>query len=422
MRVNTQGDPVLVGHGVRLLSVPMGARMGGYVDRSHGSTGTLDELTVHVVTIGDDMQRFIWCVADVPCINRDLADVIKRTIAMKVPGVCPNTTWISATHTHSGPETGCMPGGATTPPRWRSGILSAALGAVYDALENEKRRALVLHRNTIYGVGGQRNEQGPNNDAVPVTIIEVRGGRRVAGVIVILPIHATVLGADNTLVSADLPGVIRAQLMSGAKSPPEWSIVATGAAGDISTRPHRRSQTPMELNRLGAVVASVIQGELDGVEVPIAGREIGIRSAEQADIRVPARSRCEATVSAAQLRRSLAAEPPGSAQYRAAYTRLQGAHLAGRARQVRDPKCAVSVLTLGELVFVGIGAEPFLGVQWELEERLGKSVVTVGYTNGYLGYLPTREAYSREDYEVLISPCGSGAAQAIIEYIVSLTV
>jgi hypothetical protein len=37
--------------------------------------------------------------------------------------------------------------------------------------------------------------------------------------------------------------------------------------------------------------------------------------------------------------------------------------------------------------------------------------VLVGYTNGYLGYLPTHDAYRRPTYEVLRTPVARGGAE-----------
>jgi hypothetical protein len=45
----------------------------------------------------------------------------------------------------------------------------------------------------------------------------------------------------------------------------------------------------------------------------------------------------------------------------------------------------------------------------------------VGIANGYIGYLPTREAYEAGGYEVVSSKCRPEAADVLIENVVSLT-
>jgi hypothetical protein len=45
----------------------------------------------------------------------------------------------------------------------------------------------------------------------------------------------------------------------------------------------------------------------------------------------------------------------------------------------------------------------------------------VGIANGYIGYLPTREAYATGGYEVVSSKCQPEAADILVEKVASLT-
>ena len=68
------------------------------------------------------------------------------------------------------------------------------------------------------------------------------------------PCHPTVLGAENLALSADLPGAYRRQLHA-LLGDATWIVLATGAAGDISTRHMRQAQSFDELERLGGLLA-----------------------------------------------------------------------------------------------------------------------------------------------------------------------
>ena len=97
-------------------------------------------------------------------------------------------------------------------------------------------------------------------------------------------------------------------------------------------------------------------------------------------------------------------------------TALQAAQLAAAApAPPPDPACAVAVAGIGPVSLVALGAEPYLALAERLDARLDAAAVLVGYTNGYLGYLPTRAAYRRSDYEVLRSPVAAGSAEEVLD-------
>lgn len=406
-----------MGHGVSAVTVPVDTPMGGYDDRVGGAAGVLDPIEMHAVVIGDGASRFVWVVADLPCVNTDLASDVRAAVVAAVPGASPATVWLSATHTHAGPETGCTPGGTRTPAPWGERLTRVALGAVTEAVDAEVGvDDLALHRTTLRGVGGQRSGRRPRR-TVPLTVLVGWRAGRPHGVVAVLPVHPTVLGADNRLVSADLAGACRRAVADApGAGAPDWTVVATGAAGDVSTRPHRREQTGAELARLGSAAA---RGVARAVRTPGVGTgrdgTVG-RAAARTAVALPPRVATEVVAEP----EPVAAHVSGAAARRTAYTRRQGARLAQLARDVREPRCTVTALTIGNLQLVGVGAEPFLDLDRELRDRAGPSTVLVGYTDGYLGYLPTDTARRDAEYEVLVSPCAHGAADAVLDECVRL--
>ncbi|MFC4950454.1 hypothetical protein [Pseudonocardia sp. GCM10023141] len=384
------------------LAVPDGSPMGGYAARPGPSTGVLDPLQVAAVSIRAGTDRFVWLVADLPCVNVDLTAAIRDAV--------PGTVWLSATHTHAGPETGCTPGGTRTPPHWLAAVTAAATDAAARAVAAEAPATVELRRLTLRGVAGQRSGARPRR-TVPVDVLSVHApGGEVTGVITVLPVHPTVLDAANRCVSADLAGAVRDGVRERTGA---WSVAATGAAGDVSTRPHRREQTPAECTRLGRVAAAAVVRSLRGPAAVTAGAPLRSRTAAVALDPKPATAVPIAALTTALAAAERAGDPVA---IRTAATALQAAELARSEPRPADLNCAVAAVRLGSLTLLGLGAEPYLA----LRDELDGGAVLVGYTNGYVGYLPTRAAYGRPDYEVLRTPTAAGSAERALAAAVDL--
>lgn len=392
------------------LPVPQGTRMGGYADRDGGSTGVLDPLTVSVLTWSDGHRRVAVAIVEVVCVNADLSAAVRAEVADV------DLLWVVATHTHSGPETGCRPGGTPTPPAWREGLVRAVREAAARAIMAERGTTATVHSGPLRHVGAARSRPAPD-PVVPLTVVAVRRGGRIAGLLVELPVHPTVLPATNRMVSADLPGAVRRAL--ARQLPGTWIAVATGAAGDISTRHTRRGHGPGELTRLGELVADRCLELLDGPGRP------GWSTDDQPvwrsrNVLLLARHRSSAEA-AAELVNDEAAhrsvrEGADPVLARIAEGRLQGARLAVTlAGWTGDLDVEVGVLRLGRLALVALPGEPFLGLAAAVVGMGPVPTVVLGYANSYPGYLPTRDAYHRADYEVLASVVAPGGGEHLVE-------
>ncbi|WP_379479010.1 hypothetical protein [Nonomuraea roseola] len=449
-----------VGYGSAGLTVPEGMPMGGYLDRQGPSAGTLDPLEVSAVTWSDGERRFALAVADLVCVNDDLAERARRAAGCEL--------WLAATHTHAGPETGCVPGGGPTPEPWLDLVAEAVRTAVHRAVDSERPSEGVALRGDLRGVGADRSR--PEAEAVvPLDVIAVLDGG-MAGVVVVLPVHPTVLPAANLLVSADLAGAVRRALRERL-GPGVWVVVATGAAGDISTRHTRRGQDAAELDRLGAVVADrcldlltdaalaeaggadpggadsggLGSGGLGSGGADSGGADYGGADSGGADSGGPGRGgegagradggrvwaagsridtarrrialeraavAADAESLAADLERAEAVGDPVSA--RLARSRVEGLrarHTPAAGAGAIDAE--VGVVRVGGLALVGLPGEPFLAVADQIAEAAPCPTVVLGYVNGYPGYLPAADAYRRTEYEVLASQVAEGSAELL---------
>jgi len=394
-------------HARAVIEVPDGTMMGGYVDRVAPASGTLDPLELHAVLFEAGTDRFALIALDLVSVGTDLTAAVRSELA----GHGIDAAWVAATHTHSGPAAGTRPGGGGSTPKALVGEVLRALRSAVAAWETaEVATTVEALRVWVDGVGGPRNH-ADSTSPVPVDALAIRDHDRLLGLILVVPIHATVLGAENCRISADLHGGIRRALVARAGG---WAVCLTGAAGDISTRYQRRGQTSEEIDRLSDRLVEAVGAALSADDAPVqrpdgagaAGTIVGPR----------AMSVSVATRRDDDLERLLAelgarrATTPG----RAETVLRHGAQIAEQLRQRSWPATIdldLEVVRLDGISLVALPCEPFLDVGEAIAAGVGDTIV-IGYANGYLGYLPTDP--DDLSYEVLSSPFGAGAADQVI--------
>ena len=386
-----------IGHGRAPLPVPEGTPMGGYAARVGGAAGVLDPLGVDCLSIAGDHGRLVLVVAEILCIDAALAEAVRERVAAAVGG----DIWVCATHTHSGPEVGGLAGPA--PLEWRRAVADAAAAAADAAVATERELAGRLHTGVVEGVASPRGDDAAEA-CVTVDVLACTDAHGdVRGVLAVLPIHPTVLPASSNVISGDLAGAIRSRLAREF----EWAVVATGAAGDFSTRRTRRAQTPEECRRLGEVAAEQLVALVRDAGKPMWEASDGSVAAEQGSIALPAYRREEAELVELRARVTAAQEDArDAAEARTLATALQGIAIAERAPDAaRDVPIELAAARIGRLELFAVGAEPFHSFADAL-----RPAVCLGYANGHAGYLPDAAAYASPGYEVLASALPPDAA------------
>jgi hypothetical protein len=249
-----------------------------------------------------------------------------------------------------------------------------------------------IHACVVSGVGGIRS-LAPNIIDLPVDVVAFRGlDERLIGAFVPLPIHSTVLPAQNVAVSADLVGGVRAHVEQATGA---WMVLSSGAAGDISTRHSRRGQSVSELDRLSELVGRII-----------AARRV---------VSLPLASRTDRQALGASALAALRESP--SAPPRSRETLRQGIDLIGGLPVTGRLDVELAVVGIGELALCAVPGEPFLASARQLRTLCRDShsaTMLVGCANGYRGYLPTLDRFDVATYEVLMSPFEKGAAESLI--------
>ena len=76
----------------------------------------------------------------------------------------------------------------------------------------------------------------------------------------------------------------------------------------------------------------------------------------------------------------------------------------------------VQAIRLGPVGLVAVPVEPFAAIGTAVKARSPVPVTHFsGYSNGYYGYMPTRDAYEVGGYEVRTTPYLPDAAEAVVD-------
>lgn len=442
------------------ITPPIPVRMGGYLAREAPASGVHDALSARALALGVPLSHggprqegaaggdvLVVVVCDLLSVDEDLVEAVRQRLHQTVPGA---HIWLAATHTHSGPDVArafALAAGTPPPdPAVTARVIAGATTAAEHAIAAMAPATYRWASGAIHGVATNRDhpEQGepvrldllciypsdvpatkprsepdtPSTSSAPSAPAAIFGS---------FPSHATVLSAENISISADLPGAFRRKLSERLGGSP-WIALATGAAGDISTRHTRQGQGFAELERLGGVLAEQAE-ELVLQAGPLAlappeGRTITLDLA--------AKSSADVTTLAERVRaveremaQALAAGQTGHA--RTLETALQGLRAEQRRATTAEPlpdgktslRAAIATARLGALGMVAVPGELYYDLGRQIQRAAGRPVLVLGYTNGYIGYLPARAAYGTNDYEVLMSPFAPGAAERVAQAAIS---
>lgn len=330
--------------------------------------------------------------------GRDFTAEVRAHIA-KTTGL--DAVMVSATHSHSTPETICL-----TPFRdvsgvadWLEGHVADLAGAVIDAWRNRELAHLRFGAVPVSGVGrnrrvmlkgGSMHRGGPMPNAadiagtVPmdedlsVLYAETAGGKPL-GVLMNYTAHP-VIAMLLPPVSADYPGAASACVEAALDG--AICLFTNGAAGNINSVYVTTSFE--DVQRVGERLGQAAVGLIHRLrtEKPLADVQVGAQSEELVLDACACPSVAEAETAATR-------EPsPGNLR------------LLRLARKLAEGpmEAEIQAMRVGPVRWVSIPGEGFVETGLALKDA-GASFV-VGYANGWVGYLPIETAYAQGGYEV----------------------
>lgn len=426
------------------ITPPVGARLGGYGARQGVSDSVAGQLSCTAVVFDDGVTRVCLASCDLLYVTSDVLDAVRRRVTERT-GIGSDAIMMVATHTHSGPADLT----AEADPEYFRLLVDRIAEAVETAARSTEPATVRSSEASLSGISlNRRDPAGPIERRIRTLVAESVTGQRTIAVLMNYACHATVLEADSLAISPDFPGaaVTFVESETGATA-----AYLQGCAGAIN--PVWIDHTVDEVRRIGSLLGSVVlQQVLDGQGVararrsvnlsmitdveaergPLAGKRLtGPLWHHTAIVRLhprPTRSTAAIDQEIADLTDHEKASQGAASTAELAslqaerYLSKGGFRYWSGTRRNDESGSSVEEIEIpaigfgGSLALLGIPGEPFLEIGESIRRLSGfDDVVVCGYSNGTVGYLPTREAFADHGYEVGMARYTPDAADRIVE-------
>lgn len=409
------------------ITPPLGMVLEGYESRKDGASGVHDPLMVRVlVAEGADGVAVGLVVADLIQIDPHLQGIVAPEV-LRTTGIPRERLQLVGTHTHSGPM-------LREPSEIEQQIGMTIAATVERAWASRQEAVAAVGIGHVTGIGANRRPGGgPVDDRVTVTRFDDLAGAPIA-THVNYGCHPTTLGPNNTLYSADYPGVACRAIDAAVGG---IALFTTGPQGDVNPGgyspegsmvgvvvPWRTFESAERYGRLVADVAIAVRADLSLRPSDRVWGDSRVLELERKPLPDPVVARAAARVAVEAASTVQAADLSYDATYHALVAAAYADLIAG---QAEDPErdgpvyVRVSALALGPLLHVGVQGELFVALGQRIRAALGDNTTCVAaLCDGTTGYIPTADAYAVGGYEPNASVLRQGQGERLADLMIEL--
>lgn len=432
------------------ITPPLGIELAGY-RRPRKAEGVHDPLMAKALVLDDGFIQLAIVACDLLCIDEEQVKAVRKLIEDRCD-IPAQHAMITATHTHTGPvttqvhrqrfrgSTAPSPKLQDQPPGWvvfgeidqgyldvltnkitdsvqiaqsklQEARLRVGVGVQYDLSFNRRAhrrgRSLPPQTNELLtllkeGIISSEPSLSPSawaeaakciDPEVGVLTVEDSQGQPLA-VLVNFALHLDTVG--GSLISADYPGYL-SQMLRKLKGKDLVVLFCNGACGDINhidrTKNLKQQKGFATAKRIGTALAGEVLKILENSEFTSLNRLNVVSERLIIELRRPSLEELEAAEQVLQ-------KSANGLDRKQIYAR-EIIHLSRAARSI---EVEIQVLSLGNIAFVALPGEIFVELGLEIKRKSPfPYTFVIELANGYVGYVPTREAFEEGGYEVMLA-------------------
>lgn len=371
--------------------------LSGQINRIAKHTDVLDPLYATIIVLEHKDQTFALLGFDLLMLDESLVSLMRSAIASHT-NIPFEHIFTMPSHTHAGPEV--LEDGLfgiklqAVLPGYRESLVDAVVQISMDALKKLQEVSCHYAKFELQGLFTNRNDPNKPIDKNLRLLVFKNNQNESVGSFVNLACHPTILGPENTAISSDLFGILRACVEAKYHFP---VLISNGAEGDISNRHTRISSDIHELERIRLKLCGQLPNML-ALE-PIAN-SIAFTQNHFTFETVLQKEAMQAMIEHNNQLLKDEMHVDKIKLLNASNTVLK-AYLS-RPR-LGSQTIEYSILKLGDILFCFLPMECFSSHYLKLKAQLKDELIIVGLSNISMGYLVDEEAYGKT-YEGMTSP------------------
>ncbi|MGM2838558.1 MULTISPECIES: neutral/alkaline non-lysosomal ceramidase N-terminal domain-containing protein [Bacillus cereus group] len=379
------------------ITPPVGIDFVGY-HRETGINNVEERIYGTVFVFEKDEKKTVFISIDNIGMLVEDTNMIRERVASRLYVPFERIT-VVYTHTHSGPET---VGDDPLVQSYKTILVNNVVHGAVTANKNLKQ-CEVGWGVTTGDIGVNRRERtfdgrvkmGTNIEGVVdkrIGMLAIRNAetKELSGIVVFCTAHPNVLKGDSDVLSADYPGMTREVLERIVNCP---VMIVQGAAGNVNAK-YRGSREA--LKKMAYTLSGYVLTMLPTVTYsPIVNLRT-VSSTMQMKLKdIPEMNEIRSMAQLAEKQWGVNTDE---------WLTIVLEKYKQDIRQLRID-LEVQLFQINDGIFSGIPMEPFSETALEMKESLQNELAFFGgYTNGYIGYLPTKEEFAYGGYEVELSP------------------
>ncbi|OGD19490.1 MAG: hypothetical protein A2W03_01070 [Candidatus Aminicenantes bacterium RBG_16_63_16] len=389
---------LLAGYGEQIISPPLGTDLTGfgfYLDRR--TNHILDDLKARALFLKNGGRAQLLIVCDLLGFTVPFSDKVRGRLAREL-GIPGESILLACTHTHSGPAAQPLAGLGVANPAYIEGLPDAISRAAAMAAASPEEAEFGYGAEAVEPIGYNRRNRdfGEIDPRLKFAVLKQKGHKTY---LLNYACHAVTLGPTKE-VTADWLGAAAAEVEQAGHR----ALVFQGFCGDIDPvcYMNRRLGATADDFKLGGKIQA--QRAFKAEKYVNFTAEPELRSVEKR-VRLPLqvfpkKELDKETEAAYEATREFARSREVVQGWRKRILRHHDAYL--KSPWMDD--VPIQAVAIGGLKIMALPGEIFSGYGVKLAARWPK-LMTFGYANGNVGYLPSRKAFSTpNDYACYCAP------------------
>lgn len=400
------------------ITPPVGLEMGGFGRRVQPSVGVHDPLFAKALLLDDGHTRVVIVSCDLLGFSYEYDQSVREAIA-STGVVEAGCIMVACTHNHAGPATQFLRNCGNADTKWPAQLRRRIVKLVEKAAQT-LRPVTAGYCSGRAGLNYDRRQYPMNVAAsgtfskgerdTKVSVVQFKSGDEAVANLLHYACHPVTMLWENRKYSAEFCGGACTYLERETGAP---TLFLNGACANVNPLlPDSSGELQRVTNYPGRDYSDVLKvgqkiGEValralkraEHIASPVLGSAF---ASVEVPLDIPSFSKVESDL---KLHKAGLGARQLSHDDRWVHTTYLGWAMQAR-EAMREGRAPLSTfvslqkISIGELVFVGVGGELFAAIGKRIQKIVGAPCLVVGYANGNVGYLPTRLAFAEGGYEV----------------------